>query len=271
IQVISMIMVGTKTASIGVILVLIAMIFVTLVLYFLKLEKNINIKVCIPIMLLITIGAYTLYMTSPSKLKYTLEKSQKEIVREDPKVPDNKVDKEEKINSLEDYIKIYSYNYYIQDWFLEIYPVHNDEDFWNTIISRDKKLNIDNRRFKVEMIERIIERNNNNMDSILGIGYTSNVPYTERDYLYQYYIFGIAGVILLIGLYIAILVYCIYKILRNYKQKLNIENCSIGIALCCMLVAGYLSGHVWGMIINMYFMSLYTGKLLYNARKEEKK
>ncbi|MBO5004866.1 MAG: O-antigen ligase family protein [Clostridia bacterium] len=271
IQLISMIMVGTKTASIGVILVLIAMIFVTLVLYFLKLERNINIKICIPIMLLITIGAYSLYMTSPSKLKYTLEKSEKEIIREDANITVKEANQEEKVNSLEDYIKLYAYNYYIQDWFLELYPVHNDEDFWNTIISRDKKLNIDNRNFKIDMIDRIIERNNNNMDSILGIGYTSNVPYTERDYVYQYYIFGIAGVFLLVGVYIGILVYCAYKILRNYKEKLNLENCSIGISLCCMLAAGYLSGHVWGMLINMYFMSLYTGMLLYNAKKEEKK
>ena len=267
IQSISMIMIGTKTASFGILLILALMIFVTLFLYIIKLEKNINIKICIPILLLITMGTYALYYTSPSRLKYCLEKTEREVVREDVGEITEEAKEEKKINTLEDYIKTYAYNYYIQDWFIEIYPVHNDEEFWNAIITRDKQLNIDNRNFKVNMINRIIDKNKNKLDSILGIGYTSNIPYTERDYIYQYYIFGAVGAILLIGIYIGILGYCIVKILKDYKEKLNLENCSIAIAICCMLIAGYLSGHVWGMLINMYFISLYTGILLYNVKK----
>lgn len=43
----------------------------------------------------------------------------------------------------------------------------------------------------------------------------------------------------------------------------------MGMALSCMLTMAYLSGHVFGIVINMLFMSLYAAKLLLNVRKEE--
>lgn len=281
-QAVSMVMIGTKTSALGVCAMLIVIPLLAGFLYITKLDKTFKWKVSIPVTLLIFGIIAGLYQISPTKMKLAVDKAGKEEVRvaaeekyqfaktstDEDKGQDvlEKQEEEEALN-LEEYIYKYSYNYYINEWFLELYPVKNDISFWSNVITRDSRLNIDNRTFKIEMIERIISRNNNKLDKILGIGYTSNVPYTEKDYYYQYFIFGIIGLIILLGPCIAIAIYGGIKILLKYKEKFNLENVSPLIALICILGIGYVSGHVWGMPINMYFMSLYAGILLLNTQK----
>lgn len=269
-QVISMVMLGTRTASIGCILVIGAMLVIAVFLHLVKLEKVRLLRV-VPVLLLAAVLGGTLNYFTPVQQGKRAE-SQK--APEDRPNADISVDEIENnggapgIYSFADYLDKYAYNYYINPWFLDIYPVSADQEFWKAVVSRDRNLNVNNRVFKQEMLERITQRNNRWQDRLVGIGYTTNVPYTERDYVYQYYIFGVLGSLLLMGPFIAALLYAAYKILRNLKKKLTLENCAVGMALSCMLTMAYLSGHVFGIVINMLFMSLYAAKLLLNVRKE---
>lgn len=282
-QITAMVFIGTKTASWGIILVIAVFFAVAIFFHAVKLER-ISLRHIIPIFLVCVILWGALYMSSPRVRYEHLEPSayHPEATVSSEEYLEHVISSEKNSDSasdeptiektpaeiLSDYLDEYAYNYYIQYEYLKVYPVTNDYDFWQHVISRDRTLNIDNRKFKCEMISRIIERNNNSGDHLLGIGYLSNVPYTERDYVYQYYIFGLVGLILLLGPFCLPVPYSIYKILRNIRKKLTLENCAIGMSLCCFLAIAYYSGHVFGMQINMLFLSLYTGKLLSNVQKE---
>lgn len=263
-QVLAMIMIGTKTAAIGVLLVIVAMFVTAFALHLFKLEQ-LQLKKIGLIFVIFVICGYGLYSISPVQQKYDAEETA--INTEEREEAEVKVDESEA--TLADYIKEFAYCYYINPSFLEVYPVENDEFFWKNIIERDRTLNINNRTFKIEIINRIIERNENPADRFLGIGYTSNVPYTERDYVYQYFVFGIIGVLVLIAPYFISLLYAGIKILLKYKEKLNLENCATGMALCCYLIIAYLAGHVFGMMINMLFLNLFIAKLLINVNRKE--
>lgn len=262
-QVIAMVMIGTKTASIGVFLILFAMVILVLFLHFTKLERMEHMY-SIPIILGILVGGILLYFISPSYLKENQDNKNGEEIRETVEFTYQQQSAEE----LTSFIHENYYYFYINKNFLNSYPVAEDPEFWIDVLTRNRYDNISNRTFKIDIMNRIIERNNHNGDQLLGIGYTSNIPYTERDYVYQYGIFGGLGCILLIGPYVISLLYCGIKILRQPKRLFNIQNCSIGMAMCCYLVIAYFAGHVFGMIINMMFMSLYISKLLSNVNQE---
>lgn len=262
-QILAMIMIGTKTAAIGVLLVTVAMFIVAFVLHLMK-HEHLQLKKTSIIFVVFVLCGYGLYSISPVQQKYDAEEVEEKVEREEAEES-----AEESEETFANYVEKFAYHYYINPSFLEVYPVENDEMFWKHIIERDRTLNINNRTFKIEIIDRIIERNNNPMDQYLGIGYTSNVPYTERDYVYQYFVFGIGGILVLIAPYILSLLYAGVKILLKHKEKLNLENCAIGMSICCYLIIAYLAGHVFGMMINMLFINLFVAKLLINVNRKE--
>ncbi len=270
-QGLSMIMLGSRTASWGFLLALGAMLFLALFLHLCKLEKIPRLRV-LPILLAIAIFAGILSYYSPGQFN---KRRNSETDLSDR--PEAEIDKEEIENSsgeyealsLEEYLEQYAFNYYIQSDYLKIYPVSGDVEFWKNVLSRDRYLNIDQRSFKIEILQRIKERNDRTADTFLGFGYTTNIPYTERDYVYQYYIFGILGVLILMGPFIYALFLGGIRMLLYPKQLLTLENCAILMALGCMLFVAFFAGHVFGILINMFFMGAYAAKILTNVKNSK--
>ena len=112
---------------------------------------------------------------------------------------------------------------------------------------------------KADILARVKERNNNDLDTYFGLGYTLNMIDGERDYVYQYYLFGIIGIIVLMGPYFAMLLYLIFKALFNLKKcfKLDVA-CSLMGVLLCLLIA-YYSGHVFGWVSPMMWLTVMIG------------
>ena len=109
---------------------------------------------------------------------------------------------------------------------------------------------------KIKIIDRMKDRNNNRNDSILGMGYTINFEDLERDYIYQYYIFGILGLIILLFPQITLLIKNSFKVLLNYnKIDITLTLLLLSSPYIC-LVCAYLSGHVFGWISPMYILVL---------------
>lgn len=267
-QMTAMIMVGTKTSAMGVLLVCIAMLIYSIGLKILKWD-NIKNWIFIPTLIVIIIGGFALYNISPGRLRYgNFVKVEQEEREEAEEKPGETILTE--VAALEKYVKENYYYYYISEDFIPMYPVKDDPEFWGELLSRDRNLNRDNRKLKIDVLNRIMERNNNKADVLLGMGYTSNIPDAERDYVYQYYIFGIIGLILLIGPFIGILVYSGIKMLIKYKEKMNLQNGAIIMSLSCLCIIAYLSGHVFGKSINMLFLSLYGAILLLNINGKNK-
>ena len=268
VDIIAMIMIGTRTAALGGVIVIAFVLVCTLILALMKLEKKCK---CSSVFVMIGIMGLGILVLSKSPIQYKYAEEQG-VQNQDEDIRDiNDVlsaeEQQESINSLAKYLDKYGYYYYINPYFLEVYPAENDPEFWINVMRRDISKNVNNRSFKIEIAERVVELNQRKMDKWLGIGYTANLPYTERDYVFQYYIFGVMGCVLLIGPIMYFLFASGFRILKRYKQSLQLENVSIGMSLCCILCIAYLSGHVFGMQLNMFFMSLYGAKLLLNTKK----
>ena len=264
-QALAMLFIGTKTGSHGALIALGFVLVVAIVLHLLKTDR-IKQLIVIPIVGVILLGSYGLYTKSPSKLRldYLTYLNQPENDREEKETV------ELKGQQMVRYIEDNYWFYYINEEFIKTYPVSDHLDFWIKAVNRERHLNRDNRNFKVFMIKDIVANNDNALDPYFGIGYLSNVPYTERDYMFQYFIFGIVGVILLMGPFFAAVIYAGFLILRRFKQKATLLNFTLGIAICSYFVTAFIAGHTFGILMNMIFMAFYAGKLLYNVKSEVK-
>lgn len=245
-QTISMIIIGTKVAALGSILVLI--ITLLIYLFFIAIKKEKINKKYLSLHIISIFVTFTIIMISPfyqvMKSSITIENN---FVNEPSikikyaykKLDENITDKE-----LTRLIKEYNGVFKISSMFYKIYPIENDIEFWKTIAKRDNKLNNDYRIIKNDIIKRVIERNNNKKDKLFGIGYSINFPDIETDYIYQYYLFGIIGSVLFIGVYIYFYIQNINKLFKGkyfkYEYCLRILSSLLGLVGC------YFSGHLFG-------------------------
>jgi len=91
----------------------------------------------------------------------------------------------------------------------------------------------------------VLEKNNNPLDRYLGIGYTSNFPYSEQDIISQNIWFGYVGTVLLLGPYLLCMAYIIFKILKNLKRHFRFETIFYGMAIAGVLLLSLLAGHLF--------------------------
>lgn len=251
-------MLGTRTASLGYLAVGIC-IFVLFIFFAIIKNVKLNNKKFFAryfVYMLLCVG---LFLISPF---YNNRYGQfKEEFKERP-IQEKKEKIEEEINvSFSEFLKTHCWYYYIEPQLLEIYPVENDEEFWKYLISRDLRLNSNYRIMKTDIYERILERNNNKYDYILGIGY-NDILTNEKDYHMQMYYFGIIGVILLVGPFIISLIYSVYEIIRYRKKYFNLEIIIILMGNCIGLIVPYLGGHVFGIMFPMIYIVLNSLLLL---------
>ena len=243
-QIISMIIVGTKVAALGAILIIIILFFTYL--FFLLIKKvKLNIRF-LKNYIFILIFSIIFLLISPfiAKLKedynFKFDKTETEI-KEAYNVLNEKL-------SVTDFEKLMNDNngiYRISTMFYELYPIKLDPDFWLGIAKRDSSLNNDYRVIKTDIIKRIVERNSNVADKIFGVGYVLNFMDLEVDYVYQYYLFGY------FGLFVLVLQYPILYICKSIQFVFNRKTFKYGNIVLILspffgMVCCYFSGHLFG-------------------------
>lgn len=253
IQIISMIIIGTKISALGSLLVLIATLFVYFFFIIIKKEKiNENYLLNHLILLIITISVLAI---SPfNKVLRSTINNEDNFVNEKEetiKYAYNKLEEDLTDKEVVELLTEYNGVFKISGMFYKLYPIENDTEFWLTIAKRDNHLNNNYRVIKNDIIKRVIERNDNKQDKLFGIGYTSNFIDIETDYLYQYYLFGIIGSILFIGVYIYFYIQNIFKLFKGkyfkYEYCLRILSSFLGLVGC--IFSGHLFGWTTPMII----------------------
>jgi len=246
VQVISMIILGTRVSTYCSILISGLFIFINIFSKFYRKEK-INYK-----FIIIAILCCSYYFLSPVGNYY--------MTNEQPYFSNNDEYSKNLENLSDDdaieYIKSNLYFFRIKEFFIELYPIENDVKFWKSIALGDRNENNNSRIMKIKIIDRMQERNNNKYDNLLGIGYTTNFEDLERDYVYQYYIFGIIGLIIIILPEIILLIKSIINILKRFKKIDITLTCLLLSSPCICLVCAYLSGHVLGYISPIYILIL---------------
>lgn len=246
VQFIGMIVLGTRVSSLGAILITIVALIINI---FAKLIKHDKMNMKLIICGLICTGYFFISPVGLYLLDYNIPNfdSQDEYSDQLKTLTDS--------NDIANYIGDNLYYFRIDKSFTDLYPIENDLPFWYDVALRDRNLNNDSRVMKTTIIKRIYEQNNNKYDKFLGMGYTINFMDLERDYVYQFYLFGLLGIILIMPQIISFIKSGL-DILKNIKRKNIMYKLVILMSPTLGFVVAYYSGHVFGWISPSYILVL---------------
>lgn len=264
-QIIAMMMLGTKVANVGCLLVLFAFIVIAVFKKFILKKKLEKIRYII----IITILSCGLFIVSPRGYDLLHKDIENDPIggngvgigiTEKGKIDEiscQNLSNEDKI-TLDIFMHFNQAKLRFPDFFIDSYPLDYNYSYWcymikNGLVYRNQP--IDYRVMKSSMLQQIYINNDNALDKLVGMGYTLNFIYTEEDYTYQFYSYGILGLILFVGPYLLICLFLIIKFLRRFKDSFNIQNTLLILALLLGLIVPYLSGHVLERSFPLYVLA----------------
>lgn len=261
--VICMYMLGTKVSTYGILATFI--MFYILYLFFDIYNKCIKNNVKLDNVLGITfvfIFSVALFFISPRRyeMKFDNDKlSSVELIEnnlssnfEDASIFSKKWDemkKKECYNMTneekEDFLNVFNkYNSYmgVSAFIINSYNPNIYPEFWCNYLQTSQSN--DYRVLKTSILKEIYVNNDNKLDKYFGLGYNLNYIYTELDYSYQFYSYGIVGCIVFLGGYFIVIIRSIYRILKNRKKLFRFENVLLLSAPAIALFTANFSGHV---------------------------
>lgn len=292
--ILSMIMLGTRVASMGWAAVAIVMLVIYLFFVFAKKEMKFNLKMLIIYgIILICFGA--LLPFSPVMNRIYINDNSEEVEEEIESMSADKLlknflkkmeEKEKTAKNEDDLEEIkeekaqFLFDSYVtfgvdKQYIMDLYPYDEDVDFWLSEYQIPFKDRANHRQLKTDITKRIIELNDNKADYLFGMSFTrlrNAQVYMENDIYVHLYSIGIFGILLLICPYIAILFIGIYQVFRHYKEKFTFENIIYLFSICLVIIAGVVSGNVFDEWIVTLFLGFICGMLLLNLfdNKKEK-
>ena len=254
-QFLAMILLGTRTSAYGALLVSIVLLIGYIVYTSIRKEKYNSKFLKDYVIMTLTL---TIYLVISPFMLGQINDSNYDFSIQNMDAYKKLQDTNEELDQL---IKQYASEYLINPVYFDYYPIQNDTEFWLKIANRDRVLNSNDRNLKIEILNRVKERNNNKMDKYLGMGYTLGFIDFERDYIYQYYILGLFGILLFIVPYFIVLIYNIIKVLFNLKKNFKYITLISIMSPCLILLAAYFSGHVFVWVCPMMNLVLSLGLL----------
>ena len=163
-------------------------------------------------------------------------------------------------NSEKEYLSLYiekcPQKFSVPKTYVEFYPVKENFNFWFDTIKQNTSFLTNYRGFKMSMYEDILNKHDDKMDKWLGIGYSSNFPYLERDFIGQEVWLGKIGMFLVTMPYVTIFALSLISLLIHLKKKINIFTCSFLLASTYMILSSILAGHVFGIFLTTSILSL---------------
>jgi len=151
----------------------------------------------------------------------------------------------------------------------EVYSFRLHPDFWINLMNNVEFSERNNaRKIKTLVLEDIMVNKGDVLDGLVGMG---EVPvYPEKDFTSQYYYLGAVGMVLFILPYIMILLFAVFTFLRRlikrrFKPLATVLTMSLGFILVIALYAG----HVFEPIYINTFVAMAAGTLTLYAAKEK--
>ncbi len=237
---ISMLMLGTRVSALGGFLTLISLFcFYFLITLFKKNKINKNIYlILIPIIIWGSLLPISPFFNRKNELDQVIVNDinnnyEKENLREE------KDEVDEKIQYVIDH---YNPNYLPKMFWENYYPIQYDQDFWYEFVKNTKIENMHYRLIEEAIIRRMIEINNKKITIFFGISNNriQNVVNLERDFVLQYYAFGIIGSLILLGLYLYLLVKNVYYFFKD-QDYLTFTYAS---CILLFIFAAFLTGNI---------------------------
>lgn len=273
-QGLAMIMIGTKTSTLGFLI----MIAIWLVAYFIHafVLKNAQFSFKIAAVLIVIGGLYGLMLPkSPMVQRANADLAWAKINKgpHSEKVLNKKLaaglkktkTKKERNNYLKTFFKENYKYYHINEQFItESYPYQEDAEFWYNLITDYPALTrMKNRFVEMEMLTQVTKRNHNSFDRWLGISYarTSNIYNLERDFVYQSFSLGWIGVILFLGVYVISELYAIFWWLKE-KACRSMQHTALIFTNGVCLASAFYSGNVMDFLTATLILAFFTGYML---------
>lgn len=279
-------MLGTKVSTYGVIAVF--LMFYVLYAFFILYNKFIknNIKLNnIMAITLIFIFSILLFSISPRRYEMKFDNSDISSVK---LIEDNlsgsemdatafssewkeieKIDcynmSDEQKNIFINFFDRYSGYMGVSSFIIKSYDSHRYPEFWCNYLQTSK--NNDYRVLKTSILRKIYNDNNNELDKYFGLGYNLNYIYTESDYSYQFYSYGIVGCLIFLGGYFIAIICSVYRILKNRKRLFNFENILLLSSPAIALFTANFSGHVLERTMPLLTLSILCGLVLISNQK----
>lgn len=294
----SMIILGTRSASYISIFLIVFVLIINVVKLLYNKEKKQFINICFS--MLILIGITSLYSISPQttrkmlgdyETEYVNSEESTKVLQKNKKITkylnDEKlfmkylgVTEEEFYSRKNEYLcKYISENYktqYIAHTFIQkIYPYTDDPEFWIKMFNESFEIKADSRQMEIKIVSRIMEKNNNKLDILFGIGATplnQRGFMVENDLIAHYYQLGVIGILLFILPYVLIAFLVIIKTLeifiKNKKIIIKDDTASMLVILLTLLI-GYISGHIIDEYIVMIYTASIAGTIVVNYTNKE--
>lgn len=276
IQMCAMFMLGTKIATFGYLLSLIAM-FLVYTFFCLKKEMNFKLNNLIISILLISLW-FCIYPFSPCKNRSGIDVDNA-IKNENnsSNIIENPNDYFETNEEKESYIKDYLCNNYKnfsikEDYILRYYPYQYDYMYWYNMLNESYLIKTDNRLLTISILNRMKEIDDRKLtDDLFGVSYSrmSNMVVLEKDFVSQYYSLGILGVILFVGPLVILPTLCFVRIVKY--RNLNFYNISMIIGLFSSLAGAYFCGNTLDNLTFSIMYSFFLGILINDTYKKNEK
>lgn len=262
----SMAMIGTRVAYYSFPLMFIMTYIVFLVLNRTYIQKKVNFKRLLSILMLCGIFIFLApYTPSNQRQKTTqsiVEKEEKQIDKvqnntvndieeeSEVKISDNqnsegseKSPEEIKIESIE---RIYPTRRITPIFIENLYSYKIDPDFWIMMLDYPDSKLMDQRFIEFQILNRVKQLNNNPLESLFGMGNSRmhNLFPLERDFVSHFFSIGVLGIVFLLGQYILLPFFLIHYLFN--RKKINLDDKTVILFGCLIfsLIISVYSGNI---------------------------
>lgn len=261
-QILAMIMIGTRVAAVGWGAIIIMMLVFYLFLSFVKKEIKFSHNVFLKIIACGCICTIFLAFSPVMNRTYQSDYFEKELEMKKKFEKENLDDDDRNKKSLYQQLSTSAIN---PAFYIKLYPYKTYKDFWKDVLELPFNKRAGNRNLELLVTKDIAKRSNQQLEPWFGLSFSRmrNIEiYIERDFIVHYYTIGIFGIILFLFPYVILLLWRGINCLINYKQEFNFLNLSLLASLALALGISILSGHLLDELIVTIFLGFVCGLLL---------
>jgi len=274
--IISMVMVGTRVAAYGWLLIIICFFIALSISKYVYKNKIVN-KDSYSILIVITvIGLIFLSKAPITTREYGYKLGDLTTLKERPEIDFSSEDAMDKVYTyIEESYEVFGVQ---KGYVFDKYNYKFDPVFWYEVFDRSLDSGVIENREMQRMISNKIIRNNNSNIKYQLFGYSfsrmrNGKIYMEHDIIVQLFTMGYLGTILLLGPYIAIIGVVCSKLLKGLKQKFDLINVTFIISIGITIGSSILTGHILdelfatiyiGFICGYFLKNMYSNKELKN-------
>ena len=253
---IGMIMLGTRVASFGALLILISLIIGIIVLSMLYKHIKSRKKELLTISTITIVAIVFLIFSPVAHRTYGYSLGDINSLEEKPEIDFSDLE------SLEQAYRYIENNYEIfkiqKVYIYDLYSYKFDPKFWFDIFEYSIENGVIENREMQRLISSKIDTLNNSKLKYKLLGYSfsrmrNGQIYMEHDILVQAYTMGYIGLILLIGPYVAIIAVVVIRILKS--KKIRLIDITFFLATGACILSGIFAGHV----LDELFVTIYLG------------